>query len=133
VAVFEDKDLAKIQIRDADLDVQTTKGSGCGGQKRNKVETAVVVTHRPTGIVVRAENRASQWANRTEAMEILAYRILQQHSQKVHSDQNRERRDQIGSGMRGDKRRTIQEQNNRVTDHVTGKQWRWSDYQRGNW
>jgi peptide chain release factor 1 len=133
VAVFEDRELSSVQIRDSDLEIQTTKGSGCGGQKRNKVETAVVVRHIPTGIVVRAENRASQWANKTEALEILSFRILQQKAQKQHGDQNRDRQTQIGSGMRGDKRRTIQQQNNRVTDHVTGKQWRFSDYERGLW
>lgn len=133
VAVFEDRELSKVQIRDSDLDIQTTKGSGCGGQKRNKVETAVVVTHKPSGIVVRAENRASQWQNKQEALEILAFRILTDQERSFHGEQNNTRKQQIGSGMRGDKRRTVQQQNNRVTDHFTGRQWRFSDYERGIW
>lgn len=122
VAVLREPTAAEVVLRDEDLTWKTTKGSGAGGQARNKLETAIQLTHLPTGLRVRAESERSQAANRAEAIRVLRARLLQRKEASLQENRNRSRRTQVGSGMRGDKVRTIALQRGQVTDHRTGKQ-----------
>jgi len=133
VAVLPEPSDAQVPLREADLDEQTCRGSGAGGQHRNKTDSAVVLRHLPTGIVVRCESERSQAQNRQTARAILRARIWQAERERADGARAADRRSQVGSGMRGDKRRTIRTQDDVVTDHLTGRQWRFKDYARGDW
>ena len=119
-------------MRPEDVRLTTTTGKGPGGQNRNKVETTVVATHLPTGLSVRIDGR-SQHQNKQVALEVLAARVSAQTRLIASSKSNTDRRQQIGSGMRGDKVRTYRAQDDTVTDHRTGRKWRWSQWAKGLW
>jgi len=119
VAVLEDKNMTGFEIRDSDISCRITTGTGPGGQNRNKKETAVVLTHKPTGIEVKAEVERTQEGNRRVAMGTLRERVALAYSGAAHAAENRERKAQVGCGARGDKRRTYRSDG--VTDHLTGK------------
>lgn len=114
-----------------DLDIKTTRGSGAGGQHRNTTDSAVVVTHLPTRLSVRVESERSQHQNKAVAMALLRARLLDAEQGRQAKKLNGKRKDQVGSGMRGDKVRTIALQRGQVTDHRTGKSMRSKDYLRG--
>lgn len=133
VAVLPDPESCLVEVKEADLEWTTTRGSGPGGQNRNKVETCVVVKHKPSGLVVRCETERSQWRNKQLALGVLKARLQQRLDEATHQTLGSERKNQVGSGMRGDKRRTIRTQDGIVKDHLTGKTWRYSDYVTGNW
>jgi peptide chain release factor 1 len=121
VAVLDLLAVSPTPFHESDLEITTTKGSGPGGQNRNKVETCVVIRHKPTGLVVRSATERSQYQNKTIALEILKSRLDQQEKKTQHSEQNAARQGQIGSGERGDKIRTYREKDDRVIDHRSGK------------
>ena len=121
------------ELDERDLEWSTTRGSGAGGQNRNKVETVAVVKHLPTGLIVRSETERSQYRNKELALKILKAKLQQAHDEKIHDVVASDRKQQIGSGMRGDKRRTIRVKDDTVKDHVTGQSWSWSKYKRGDW
>lgn len=133
VAVLSEPTETQVVIRDSDLDVQTCRGSGAGGQHRNKRDTAVQMRHIPTGVVVRCESERSQHSNRETALAVLRARVWEMREAQRTGAIAEDRRRQVGSGMRGDKRRTIRTQDDQVNDHVSGKSWRYKDYVRGNW
>lgn len=133
VAVLAEPQDAQIVVDERDIEVTTMRGSGAGGQHRNKTDSAVRMVHRPTGIDVRCESERSQHDNRATALAVLRARIWQAQQDALHGARADDRRRQVGSGMRGDKRRTIRVQDGQVNDHVSGKQWRFRDYERGNW
>lgn len=133
VAVLSEPTEAEVRLDPRDLDIQTCRSSGSGGQKVNKTESAVVVTHRPTGLMVRCETERSQYQNKATALALLRTRIRQAEQQRLAGARADDRRRQVGSGMRGDKRRTIRCQDGSVVDHVTGRTWRYRDYERGEW
>lgn len=111
------------------MEIQTTRGSGPGGQNRNKVESCVLAIHRPTGLSVRIDGR-SQLNNKKIALQILATKLEDQHSEQQQETTNRDRKDQVGSGQRGDKIRTYRVRDNIVIDHRTGQKCqlsRWLD------
>lgn len=133
VAVLEEPRCSELAIRPEDVDVETMRGSGAGGQHRNKTDSAVRARHRPTGIEVRCESERSQHRNRELALRVLAARVIDRDRVATEDQRAADRRRQVGSGMRGDKRRTIRVQDDQVTDHVDGRTWRFKAYARGDW
>lgn len=116
-----------------DVEFTTTKGSGPGGQNRNKVETCVVATHLPTKTTVRVCNSRSQHKNKESAIDLLRMRVTTAVAQASAQELESSRRQQVGSGMRGDKVRTYRAKDDAVKDHRTGKTWRLSAWLRGEW
>jgi peptide chain release factor 1 len=133
VAVLDEPKPHELVVRESDLEEETMRGSGAGGQHRNKTDSAVRLTHKPTGIVVRCESERDQHRNRETARAVLRARLLEAQTNAANGARADDRKRQVGSGMRGDKRRTIRTQDDTVNDHVTGRQWRYKDYERGNW
>jgi peptide chain release factor 1 len=133
VAVLPEPAEAELRIAEGDLAWVSCRGSGAGGQHRNKTESAVIVTHRPTGLAVRCESERSQHQNRATAISLLRARLFAAETERRSATLAADRRRQVGSGMRGDKRRTIRCQDGAVTDHLTGRTWTLRDYQRGEW
>lgn len=133
VAVLAEPRSIGLAIRSEDVDVETMRGSGAGGQHRNKTDSAVRARHRPTGIEVRCESERSQHRNRELAMRVLAARVAELARSAAQGERADDRRRQVGSGMRGDKRRTIRVQDGQVADHVDGRTWQYKAYARGDW
>lgn len=132
VAVLDPEAHTKYKLDERDVEISTTRGSGPGGQKRNKTESCVVAKHTPTGITVRVDMR-SQFQSRSMALKILAAKLAEETQDQGSQERNNERRSQLGSGMRGDKIRTYRTQDDRVTDHRTGKTWTLKSWMRGDW
>ena len=131
VAALPEPAAASLVLRDNDLEWRTVRGSGAGGQKRNKTESAVQLTHKPTGTMVRVESERSQHQNKATALSLLRARIGEREQARVTGERNDTRRNMLGSGQRGDKIRTVQVRHGIVTDHRTGKKIRYDDYLRG--
>lgn len=105
------------EINSADLKVDTFRASGAGGQHVNKTDSAIRLTHLPTGIVVECQDERSQHKNRARAMSLLRAKLLQAERDKVASEQARNRRNLVGSGDRSERIRTYNYPQGRVTDH----------------
>jgi len=105
----------------AELDIKTQRGSGPGGQARNKLETAVRITHKPTGLKVMIQNGRDQSANKSEALRILTARVNEQRNAKQQASYGANRKEQVGNGSRGNKIRTYDHRKSQVTDHRTKK------------
>lgn len=133
MAVLPEPTEIQLKISVDDLEYTPTRGSGPGGQNKNKTETAVVLVHKPTKLTVRAESERSLKQNKEIALSILKARLWSIESNRIHTERANERKSQVGSGMRGDKRRTIQVQNGTVIDHITGERWEFKRYERGDW
>lgn len=108
-------------INNNDLVYDFFCASGPGGQHRNKVETAVRITHKPSGLVVVCCDEKSQKRNKDQALEVLRTRLYAKNLQKSLDKENNERRQQIGLGQRSEKTRTYRFQDDIVVDHKTGK------------
>lgn len=132
VAVLDEESAVHVKLDPKDLDITTTLGSGKGGQHRNKKETCVVIVHKPTGIRARVQSERSQNANKERALEIVRARIHELESQAVFGDRSANRKGQILTGARSDKRRTVQEQNSQVLDHISGLRMDLEDYLKGH-
>jgi peptide chain release factor 1 len=133
VAVLSVPRESELRIPPGDLDWKTCRGSGAGGQHRNVTDSAVQLTHLPTGISIRCESERSQHYNRASALEMLRAKLLEAQRTQASGSRAANRRAQLGSGMRADKRRTIRVQDGTVTDHILGRKWPLKDYLRGNW
>ena len=133
MAVLKEPSNQEFVLQERDLDIKTCRGGGKGGQHRNKVETAVVITHIPTQVTVRCEASRSQHQNKETALKQLRAKLWANKILHQNQCQDNIRSFQIGSGMRGDKRRTIRVQHGVVVDHITGQKWRYDDYRSGNW
>ena len=103
-----------------DLEIETMRSSGAGGQHINKTDSAVRIIHKPTGIVVKCQDGRSQHENRATALMTIRSRVYEEHQRKLEEEQGMERRSKIGTGDRAEKIRTYNYPQNRVTDHRIG-------------
>lgn len=120
VAVLPEVDEIEIEIRPEDLKIETMRASGHGGQHVNKTESAVRITHIPTGIVVTCQNERSQHQNKATALKILRAKLYELAQREQHEKIQKERKAQVGTGERCEKIRTYNFPQNRVTDHRIG-------------
>jgi peptide chain release factor 1 len=120
VAVLPEAEEVEVDISPDDLKIDFYHSRGAGGQNVNKVETAVRITHLPTGIVAACQDERSQVRNRMKAMAVLSARLLDRLQAKQYQEIARERRSQVGGGERAEKIRTYNFPQDRVTDHRIG-------------
>ncbi len=120
VSVLPEADEVDVEIDPNDLEIDTFRASGSGGQHVNTTDSAVRLTHRPTGLVVSMQDEKSQLQNRARALVVLRSRLLQLQQQKAADAASETRRGQIGGGGRSEKIRTYNFKENRVTDHRIG-------------
>ncbi|MDD5460587.1 MAG: peptide chain release factor 1 [Methylococcales bacterium] len=113
----EVEEVDAIDINPADLKVDTYRASGAGGQHINKTESAIRITHIPSGVIVECQDERSQHKNRARAMSLLASRLLSAEQEKHHAEQSLTRKLQVGSGDRSERIRTYNFPQGRLTDH----------------
>jgi peptide chain release factor 1 len=132
VAVLYEPTPTELTIDPDDLEWSTCRSGKAGGQHMQKTESAFQVIHLPSGLRVRCESERSQHQNRERALSVLRARLHAAAAATAADERNASRRGQIGSGQRGDKRRTIRSQDGTVTDHVLNVRMSLRPYLRGD-
>jgi peptide chain release factor 1 len=117
VAVLPEAEEVDIKIDPSDLRIDVYRSGGAGGQHVNTTDSAVRITHIPTGVVVTCQDERSQHKNKAKALKVLQSRLLVARQEKVDSERSLQRKEQVGTGMRSEKVRTYNFPQNRVTDH----------------
>src|SRR5690606_32351181 len=120
VAVLAEIDDVDIEINPNDLQIDTYRSAGAGGQNVQKNETAIRIHHIPTGLIVACQDERSQLQNKLRAMSILRAKLYEMEQERLRSEQDADRRSQVGTGERSEKIRTYNYPQNRVTDHRIG-------------
>jgi peptide chain release factor 1 len=120
VAVLAEADEVEVEINPTDLKIDVFRASGAGGQHINKTESAVRITHLPTGVVVECQDERSQFKNKDKAMKILRSRLYEKLQQEQNDKIASERKSQVGTGNRSERIRTYNFPEGRLTDHRIG-------------
>jgi peptide chain release factor 1 len=130
VAVLKVPTPVELKINKSDLRIEAYTGDGPGGQNRNKNATNIRIKHLPTGVEA-CSNMKSRAQNEKMALALLRSRLLTEKQRRADDSRNRERKSQVGRGMRSDKIRTVAYQRKRVENHLNGKRMKIRDYEKG--
>ena len=133
VAVLPEAEDVEVEINPSDLKIDTFRSGGAGGQHINKTDSAIRITHLPTGLVVECQDERSQYKNKDKAMKVLKSRLLEAEREKQQNEVAQERKSQVGTSDRSERIRTYNFPQGRLTDHRIGLTlYRLEDVMNGN-